>query len=217
MHKMEYALIRARRRTLSVTVRDGRVIVRAPYGMADAAIRKFLCDKRPWIEAKLAEQTRAASRFAAVRSGERVLDAGEEKPVRFGAPKNREDGNGFSMKNTAAVRGYFERTRGPRLVERVFALSRAAGVAPSGVSLCDFKARWGSCDAAGHITLNWRLAMLPPELRDYVIVHELCHLLELNHSAAFWRAVGKFCPPYKARRRELRDYSFLTQLYRRQG
>lgn len=122
----------------------------------------------------------------------------------------------FFLKSNKAVRSYFEKTRCWILYEAVHSLSHKIGLTPHDVSLCDFKARWGSCDAEGRVKLNWRLAMLPPELCDYVIIHELCHLRELNHSAVFWRLVEKYCPSYREYRSRLRDFSFLTLMYRRE-
>ncbi len=215
MNNIEYTLMRSRRRTLTLTVSGGKVIVKAPYGMPEESILKFISEKRRWLEAKLAEQKTVAERFACVRSGGSLLDAGVEKPVAYGAAKNGETDGGFYLKNQHAVRAYFEKTRGWLLSECLHSFARSMGVSPSDLSLCDFKARWGSCDADGRIKLNWRLTMLPPELRDYVLVHELCHLRELNHSAAFWKIVGLYCPAYRTLRKNLREYSFLTQMYRK--
>lgn len=215
MNNIPFRLIRSRRRTLSLTVSGGRVTVKAPYGMPDDIILKFINDKTRWIQTKIEEQNSSAALFSSVKSGACLLDAGKERPVRYGAPKNTEDGNGFRLKNADAVRRYFEKSRGWILYESLYAFSRKMRVAPADVALCDFKARWGSCDADGRIKLNWRLTMLPPELRDYIIVHELSHLRELNHSAQFWAAVGEYCPGYRVYRKRLRDFSFLTQLYRK--
>lgn len=216
MNKIEYKLVRSRRRTLSLTVSGGKVVVRAPYGMSDETIRRFIVEKSGWITSKIAEQKRASSQFLSVNAGECLLDAGEEKPVCYGSAKNSETDDSFFLKNKNAVRSYFEKTRGWLLYECVHSFSRIMQLEPKEVTLCDFKARWGSCDATGRIKLNWRLTMLPPELRDYVIVHELSHLRELNHSAAFWRIVGQYCPAYRICRNRLRNFSFLTQLYRRE-
>jgi hypothetical protein len=70
-------------------------------------------------------------------------------------------------------------------------------IKPRGVTVEDSKLRWGSCNSNRQLTFNWRLAMLPPEVIDYVIVHELCHLVHLNHDRSFWRLVGKIVPNYK--------------------
>lgn len=207
-----FRILRSRRKTLAVTVSAGSVLVRAPYGVSDAAIRAFVASKRAWIERKLEEY--ADERFAAVRRGETLLDAGAERAVRFGAPRDGEDALGFFLRAPSSVRRYFERTRGPVLVEALHAHERAIGVQATDVRLRDFKARWGSCDARGVICLNWRLTMLPARLRDYVLVHELCHLRRMDHSPAFWNEVGRFCPDAPVLRRQLKRYSFLCLLYR---
>lgn len=209
---MEYSIQRSRRRTLVITVSEGKVMIKAPTGISDATIAAFMENKRGWIEKKL--QAQADPKFSQIRSGLKILDAGQEKQVVFGGQKNFETSDTFFLKDFRAVRKYFEKTRGWILTEMLYEFSKKVGMVPQGAALHDFKARWGSCDAEGKIKLNWRLTMLPSSLRDYVLVHELCHLREMNHSAAFWRLVAQYCPNYKTLRKELKSYAFLTLLYR---
>lgn len=209
---MEYSIQRSRRRTLVITVSEGKVMIKAPTGISDATIAAFMENKRGWIEKKL--QAQADPKFSQIRSGLKILDAGQEKQVVFGGQKNFETSDTFFLKDFRAVRKYFEKTRGWILTEMLYEFSKKVGMVPQGAALHDFKARWGSCDAEGKIKLNWRLTMLPSSLRDYVLIHELCHLREMNHSAAFWRLVAQYCPNYKTLRKELKSYAFLTLLYR---
>ena len=80
-------------------------------------------------------------------------------------------------------------------------------LAPKEIKLTSAKTQWGSCTAQGVIRLNWQLVTMPLHLIDYVVVHELAHLQEMNHSAAFWRVVEEACPDYLKVRKELREWS----------
>ena len=73
------------------------------------------------------------------------------------------------------------------------------------MKISDSKGKWGSCNSLGSVCFNWRVIMLPPRIIDYVIVHELCHLVHMNHSEAFWKLVEEFCPKYKACKQWLKD------------
>lgn len=73
------------------------------------------------------------------------------------------------------------------------------------VSIKDQKTRWGSCSQKGNLNFNWRLIHAPEAVRDYVVIHELCHLTQMNHSQKFWQEVSRFCPDYKSHRQWLRE------------
>ena len=102
------------------------------------------------------------------------------------------------------IRSYTEKLR-PVLQHRVNSYAIQMGVTYGRITIRDQKTRWGSCSAKGNLNFNWRLAVLPEELRDYVIVHELAHRLEMNHSPRFWAKVEEILPDYKERRRRLKD------------
>ena len=78
------------------------------------------------------------------------------------------------------------------------------GVSYGTVTIREQKTRWGSCSAKGNLNFNWKLVLMPPEILDYVVVHELAHRIQMNHSAAFWAEVGKILPDYKERRQWLK-------------
>jgi predicted metal-dependent hydrolase len=87
--------------------------------------------------------------------------------------------------------------------------SQKMGVKCARISLSSAKTRWGSCSKNGRINLNWKLVMASPEAIEYVVIHELCHIKELNHSASFWKLVQNFCPDWRARRKWLKDHETL--------
>ncbi len=72
------------------------------------------------------------------------------------------------------------------------------------IAIRDQRSRWGSCSARGNLNFNYRIALLPPELADYIIVHEMCHLVEMNHGHHFWQLVGETIPDWRQRRRALK-------------
>jgi hypothetical protein len=97
-----------------------------------------------------------------------------------------------------------ERAKGI-IVARAAHWAGRLGLAYNRLSVKDQRTLWGSCSRKGNLNFSWRLAAAPVEVMDYVIVHELCHLREMNHSKKFWAHVGAACPDYKAHRRWLRD------------
>ena len=209
-----YRIVRSARRTVSVTVRENDVVVRAPLGMSDAKISSFVGEHAGWIEKQLSRFSCSAERFGAVRAGKSALVDGKEVPLFCGAERNALTQDGIFLKDLRSMQSLFMKEKAFLLVEKTAAISRTAGLYPEDVSVRDFKARWGSCDARGAVKLNWRLSMLPYGLQKYVIVHELCHLAHLDHSPAFWAEVGRHITDWHKRKKMLKDYSFLTLLYR---
>ncbi len=109
------------------------------------------------------------------------------------------------------LRQFYKRESITHLTERVQILSKEMNLMPSKLSFREPKGRWGSCSSKGSINLNWRLILFKPEVVDYVIIHELCHLQHLNHSNAFWSLVEKHCPDYQDSEKELKHKQLLTQ------
>lgn len=103
------------------------------------------------------------------------------------------------------IRAHIEKLR-PVLEHRVSYYASLMGADYGRITIRNQKTRWGSCSSAGNLNFNWRLALLPEELLDYVVVHELAHRREMNHSAAFWKIVAHILPDYKERRKLLKEY-----------
>ena len=89
--------------------------------------------------------------------------------------------------------------------ERTAYFAKRMGVTYKRITIREQKTRWGSCSSAGNLNFNWLLILAPPEVLDYVVVHELCHRREMNHSQAFWKEVEKILPDYRERQKWLKD------------
>ncbi|MDO8804161.1 MAG: M48 family metallopeptidase [Elusimicrobiota bacterium] len=123
------------------------------------------------------------------------------RPYRRAAPRARRP------KVSAAARGNAKEM----ITARVGHWAAALGLEYGRVFIKDQRTLWGSCSGRKNLNFNWRLAAAPPEALDYVVIHELCHLREMNHSKRFWDLVRAACPDYKARRKWLRDNSALVR------
>jgi hypothetical protein len=96
--------------------------------------------------------------------------------------------------------------------QRIVELNKAYGFRYGNISVRNQKSRWGSCSKKGNLNFNYKIVLLPQEYADYIITHELCHLKEFNHSAAFWKLVAQTVPDYKKLRAELRSGKALGNL-----
>jgi hypothetical protein len=104
-----------------------------------------------------------------------------------------------------------ERARGVEKALKIFPertayYAKRMGVTYNRITIREQKTRWGSCSAKGNLNFNWKLVLMPPEVLDYVVVHELAHRREMNHSVRFWKVVEAELPDYQARRALLRQY-----------
>ena len=163
--------VRSSRKTLAVQIRaDGTVIARAPLRMPKDRILYFLSEKASWIRM---QQGRMQDRENMRQQARIHLDAAQEKELR-------------------------ERAKSV-LAQRTAYFARQVGVTYGRITVRDQKTRWGSCSQTGNLNFNFRLILAPPEVLDYVVVHELCHRRQMNHSAQFWQEVAQVLPDYRKR------------------
>lgn len=207
-------IIRKKRKTISIKVsEDCKIVVSAPLFISDGRIKEILMEKDAWILENLRVMEDRKKEVKDFKEG--ILYLGNRYKlnlhrIKFKASKIIFDKESFNIyiPETNDDRQSYElikdvMTKWYRDKAEVIFRQRAdyyAGrleVSVNRISVKDQKSRWGSCSSMGNINLNYRLIMAPMEIIDYVIVHELCHLVYMNHSKEFWKLVEDFCPRYK--------------------
>lgn len=201
--------IRSARRYVLRVRPDGLLRITVPRGGSRAEALRFAEQQRPWIERERA-RVRAEHAPATWGDGTTVFLRGVAHPIRVaddGASAAYGD-RVVELDGTLDVRGAIEsdlrQLARAELVPRLLEVAAGHGIAVERVLVRNQRSRWGSCSPAGVIALNFRLVQMPPEIRDYVLVHELMHRLHQNHSRRFWRLVESACPDFRAAERWLR-------------
>ncbi len=154
--------------------------------------------------------TVSAPRFVSLR---RIQQFVESRAEWIGERMDVFRARGVSMIDPARAKtSYLEHKEAARILvhDRLAYLNQVYGFSYKKVFIKNQKTCWGSCSKKGNLNFSYRLLFLPPRLVDYVIVHELCHLQEMNHAPAFWKLVSRVCPAYMELRRELRGYALHT-------
>jgi predicted metal-dependent hydrolase len=210
----DYTLIRSRRRTVAIYIKDGGVEVRAPLKLAKRDIDQFVARKERWITEHLAQSQANAQRREAfsLNYGDTVTFRGRDYPLTAKAgTKAGFDGERFYLppglppkQIKATVAQIYRRLAKWYLTERVARFAGLMGVSPGAVKINGAKTRWGSCSAKRSLNFSWRLALADDGVMDYIVVHELAHITEMNHSARFWAVVAGVLPDYKERQKRLK-------------
>jgi predicted metal-dependent hydrolase len=191
----------------------GNIEVQAPKGTPDESVLQLIEDKWELIQQKLKEMKDRlhGPQQKVYESGESFLFLGKTYPIQIFQDNNIEqdyvvfEGEKLliylkvledeKMKQ-ALKRFYYQQCKA--LVEKSVSFYQSNfKTKPRSIRISDSKTTWGTCDSMQQLTFNWRLAMAPQEVIDYVVVHEMCHMVHLNHDRSFWRLVGKIMPDYK--------------------
>lgn len=163
---MTYNVLRSDRKTVALQIKNGSVLVRAPRRMSDEAIRKFVLENSEWIERQLARL----------------------------AKKEQEMGEVIPLSNEEILA--LAEQAGAVIPERVRYFAERLGVTYGRITIRNQKTRWGSCSSNGNLNFNCLLMLAPREVLDSVVVHELCHRKEMNHSKRFYEILLALYPDY---------------------
>lgn len=212
-------LIRSDRRSISLEIKsDGMLIIRAPLSTKDSVIQKFVDEKRDWIQKSYAHTLKRLEQFRPKQfiEGEKFLYLGQEYDLHIADDMFGkllfEDRFILSARYLPKARRLFEQW----YKEEAFAIftRRCKFYSPilkasyQSIKLSSAKHRWGSCHPRGSLCFNWRLVMAPEAIIDYVVVHELAHIKEANHSSRFWAIVSQTLPGYKEAKKWLKENHF---------
>ena len=205
----------ARRRTLGLTVdRGGDLVIHCPESAAADDLTRWTRSKLLWVQGKLALKAKLAPTVGEPEyvSGENfsylgrhyrlMLISQQAEPLCF-------DGQRFLLRKDAVAAGaahfrrWYSEQGQARLAERVEWWSQRTGLRPTDIRLRDLGFRWGSCGRNGILFFNWKLMQLSLRLIDYVVAHELAHLLEPHHTPVFWNVLDRAMPDWKERKEDL--------------
>ncbi len=202
---------RARRYRLRLRA-DGSARVTIPQGGSPAEARQFVERNRAWLEKQLLHQQTCPALPARWQVGAEIwfrgqlvqIEAAGSRAIQFG-------GEWLVVPEGAAdlrppIEKFLRQLAARELPPQVQALAARHGLKVQRITVRNQKSRWGSCSRRGTISLNWRLIQTPDAVRDYIILHELAHLRQMNHSAQFWQEVERLCPGYREAERWLKAH-----------
>lgn len=168
---MEYSIVYSDRRTIALSIKDERLIVRAPYGTPMERIEKIVNDHREWIDKHIIMQRNKRQKYGSL-TDEKIKE----------------------LRNLAK-----------RIIPiKVKYFSEIMGVKYGRITITGAQTRFGSCSSKGNLSFSYRLMQYPNEAIDYVVVHELAHLFEMNHSKKFYKIIENVLPDYKERQKMLK-------------
>jgi len=209
-------IIRSKRKTIALVIqRDGSLIIRAPLRTPEKTIHELVEQKSDWItrsQDKMRRNQPAQRQFA---DGETFPLMGKPYPLKIVKSQRASltfEGGTFLLAEKArpsareAFTRWYRQMAGLLLPGRVETLAKQHKFKPAKIRITSARTRWGSCSSTGTISLTWRLVMAPPEVIDYIVVHELVHLKIKNHSKTFWDAVAALMPDYKEHAKWLKQH-----------
>ncbi len=214
----------SRKGSIGLKVEPNRIALMVPKSMTDETIALFIKTEKDWLLQKVIEQKQHLPKQMSFISGNELLLFGEKilykedhhtlvKKINYQFLDNtliifckqkRELKDIETHVRKVAVSFFVEQLQN-YITQTLEHWAKTIQVEPTQVSIKNYKSRWGSCYQDGRIQFNWRLAMAPKEVIDYVIVHELCHLIHPNHSKQYWQTVAKFKPNYEQQKQWLKN------------
>jgi predicted metal-dependent hydrolase len=214
-YELKVEVIREKRRTLSLHIQpDASVLVKAPLLTPDRFIQNFLNSNHDWIQKRLEKKKQNLHRINhTYQEGEEFIYLGKTVKLTYGPNKVisvEEDILLFpeflKFRVKQELTDWYIKKGKEIITRRLEWYATDLHASYTGLTFSDTKSKWGSCSFDNQLQFNWRLVMAPILVINYVVVHELVHTIEKNHSARFWSKVGHYNPSYKQQRAWLKEY-----------
>lgn len=223
---IEYTLKRSKRKSIGISISEtGEVVVSAPNKLPQRDINKIIDDKSSWIKSKLeivnnridscSPKKFTAGEVFTFLGNDYLLDittSSKQVSISNGTLKVGVTCAYHSSNNSDYIKNklinWYRKQAQDYIDNNSAKYCAAIGVNPEFVKEKAYKRSWGMCHSSGKIYINYKLIMAPAAIIDYVLIHELCHLIHPNHSIDFWTLVGQHCPDYKQRRNWLKEYGY---------
>jgi len=204
-----------RKKSATIKLDGSKVRINVPKSLSDRKVEELIEKRRAWIETKLQQQAlKPQPQKKQYVDGEDFFYLGKSYHLKILMGKNDQvkisknflvvtlkDQNSQTTIRSILEGWYRERAK-ELLTKKTIQLAKVIDVNPRQISIKNYRSRWGSCSSTGDLSYNWRIIQAPINIIDYVIVHELCHLIEHNHSPRYWSHVNKHFPKWK----ECRDW-----------
>ncbi len=217
-------IVRSRRRTAALHIIGNHLQVRVPQQIKDEHIIEILQTKQSWINKKVIQLKKVPiPKPKEFVSGEVFLFLGNNYRLKIQeghqvgvalldqylltTVRKTDTGEKRKEKIEKYLEHWYRSRAREKLLEKVEHFSKLIGVCSKGLRVGNFKSKWGSCDSHSRLAFNWNLIKAPHSIIDYIVIHELCHIIQPNHSKLFWREVEKYDPAYKDHRAWLRTHA----------
>jgi len=222
-HCLNFQLVRSgrRKKTISLHIKeDGGIIIYVPYHTPKGEIEGFAREKEAWVVEKLAEkEERIKELQKAFVRGEKFLYLGEWYPLEIHESDHKEPPLKLSFGNFILNKDHVEEARDlfiewykreakEKIEGRIRYYSHRFRLSPKGTKITSARSRWGSCSRENRLSFSWRIIMAPLRILDYILIHELIHIREKNHSKKFWTSVEEILPNYKKHRLWLKENGY---------
>lgn len=215
--RIDLVLDTGKRTRWTLAVSEGRLTVRVPYNFRTDQVKTFIEDNLEWIHSALERSAERCGLPQTFENGEHIRLLGSDLVItavdsdRYFSPEIREGKLLVAVCGTAGyeymvrqVKGFIGELAAAEIRTAMEKCSKLMGLFPKKVTVKDMSASWGRCSSSGNISVNYKVVTYSRTHIEYVCIHELAHLVHMDHSPQFWELVGRFCPDWKKLRDEMR-------------